>query len=377
MKGARLHAGWLAVFCLLLTGVGGLAQAPAPAPAAAAEVKKEAGAKKDTAAKKEAEIKIDDIEDIANIEADALSEQMEELEEGDHREFKVLTDDNIATLAVGDIYRSGPTFFKVKVIAKQSDKGGTFVMERIRGRLDPTGKWDRMSGEGPLTVTTRQTLLDRFVSGGIFMYPIAFLLLVGLIVTIRCLFYFREALHCPRPFAEACGKAIEQGDLAKFEELALKQKGLLGHACRVMAANMRRLTIEELKSRIEAEAVTEVGRLAFLLRVLNFVTVASPLFGLLGTVQGLIMCFESLAGETATQSKAVALAAGIKVALLTTAFGLIVALPILMAFFVFNHRLNHIANLCGVTTEEMLHELAILRRETVPSEVARVEGARK
>lgn len=313
--------------------------------------------------RKEAEIRLDDIKDIANIEADALNEQMEELEEGDHKEFKVVTDDDIVTLAAGDLYKSSGTFFKVKAIRKQSAQGGVFVMERFRGRMEPSWKWDRVSGEGPLTMATRQTLLDRFMSGGIFMYPIAALLLLGLIVALRCAFYFRVDLHCPRDLVESCGKAVEEGDLAKFEDLVLKRKGLFAHACRVMAANMRRLTVEELKSRIEAEAIVEVGRLSFLLRVLNFVTVASPLFGLLGTVQGLIMCFESLAGETATQSKAVALAAGIKVALLTTAFGLIVALPILMVFFVFNHRLSHMANLCGVATEELLHELAILRRE--------------
>lgn len=313
-------------------------------------------------AQEEMEIKLDDVEDIVDIEADALTQQMEELEEGDRREFKVATDDDISTLAVGDIYKSNQSFFKVKTIRKQTADGGVFMMARMRGRMDPSMRWNRVSGEGPLTVAARQTLLDRFFSGGPVMYFIAFLLLLWLIVVIRCLFYFRVKLHCPKAFADECAEAIEEGDIKKFEELSVKQKGLLAHTCRVMVANMRRLTVDEVKSRVEAEAVHEVGRLSFPLRVLNFIAVAAPLFGLLGTVIGMIMCFESLAGETATQSKAMAMAAGIKQALLTTAFGLIVALPALMSFFVFNYRLNQIANLCAVTGEELIHEIAVLRR---------------
>ena len=57
------------------------------------------------------------------------------------------------------------------------------------------------------------------------------------------------------------------------------------------------------------------------------------------------------------------MAAGINKALLTTAFGLIVALPSLMIFFIFNYRVNQIANLCAVTAEELIHEVAVVLRD--------------
>lgn len=197
------------------------------------------------------------------------------------------------------------------------------------------------------------------------MYPIAVLLLLLLIVTIRSLLYYRVALHCPAPFMAECSKAIEAGDLKRFEDLSVQQKGLLAHTCRVMVANIRRLTLEEIKARVEAEAIHEVGRLSFPLRLMNFIAVAAPLLGLLGTVLGMITCFDSLAGEAATQSKAMVMAAGIKQALLTTAFGLIVALPALFIFFIFNYRMNQIANLCAVSAEELIHEIAILGRDAL------------
>ena len=309
------------------------------------------------------DVPIADIEDVAEeTGAEVIAEQLEGLEEGDHKTFKIHTDDDISALKKDDIYKSNQTAFKIVSVKAKGEKGGVFTAERIRGRMDPSMRWHRMSGEGPLTLGSRETLLDRVISGGPVMYPIGFLLLLTIIVTIRLVYYYRADLHCSKEFADDCRKAIEEGDFARFEDLAVEEEGLLAHICRIIIANVRRLTIAEINSRVETEALHEVGRMSFPLRLLNFIAVAAPLLGLLGTVLGMITCFESLAGETATQSKAMAMAGGIKQALLTTAFGLIVALPSLMMFFIFNYRVNQIANLCAVTAEELVHEISIVKR---------------
>lgn len=295
-------------------------------------------------------------------ELSAIEEQMKGLEEGDMKEFKIVTDDDISKVEVGDIYKSNDTFFKISNILKKSQKGGVFYIQRYRGNMDPGFRLTRISGSGAYVIATRQTLIDRFFAGGFLMYPIAFLLLVMIIVTISCIFYLRLNVHVPFDFADQCRDAIRKGDIERFEELVMKRKGLLAHICRVIAANIKRRTAEEIKSRIEADVFHQIGRMNFPLRVLNFAAVASPLLGLLGTVTGMIRCFESLAGETATQSKAMAMAAGIKEALLTTAFGLIVALPSLTAYFVFNYRLRQIANIAAITADDIVHEVALLQR---------------
>ncbi|MFC1462066.1 MotA/TolQ/ExbB proton channel family protein [Verrucomicrobiota bacterium] len=309
------------------------------------------------------DVPIADIEDVGEeAGAEVIAEQLEGLEEGDHKEFKIHTDDDISALEEGDIYKSNQTAFKIKSVKAKGEKGGTFVVERIRGKMDPSMRWHRMSGEGPISIGSRETLLDRVISGGAVMYPIGFLLLLTIIVSIRLLYYYRTDLHCSREFADECRKAIEEGDFARFEDLAVEEPGLLAHICRIIIANVRRLTIAEINSRVETEAMHEVGRMSFPLRLLNFIAVSAPLLGLLGTVLGMITCFESLAGETATQSKAMAMAGGIKQALLTTAFGLIVALPSLMMFFIFNYRITQISNLCAMTAEEIVHEISIVKR---------------
>lgn len=324
------------------------------------------------------DVPIADVEDVSEeVGTEVVAEQLEGLEEGDHKEFKIHTTDDISALAEGDIYKSNGTAFKVKSVKAKAEKGGVFVVERIRGKMDPSMRWHRLSGEGPLTIGSRETLLDRIISGGAVMYPIAFLLLLTIIVSIRLLYYYRSDLHCSTEFAEECRKAIAEGDFAKFEDLAVEEPGLLAHICRIIIANVRRLTIAEINSRVETEAMHEVGRMSFPLRLLNFIAVAAPLLGLLGTVLGMITCFESLAGETATQSKAMAMAGGIKQALLTTAFGLIVALPSLMMFFIFNYRVTQIANQCAVTAEELVHEISIVKRaaqRAIEEEATEPEG---
>lgn len=307
------------------------------------------------------EMPLDDIEDVGS-DAELLSEQLDGLEEGDDEKFKIVTDDDITAVAVGDIYKSNQSAFKVTKIKKQSAEGGKLIMTRIRGKMDPGMKWSRLSGEGPHTMGSRETLLSRFMGGGGVMYVIAMLLLVMLIVSIRCGMYYRIDVHCNPSFVDQCRQMIAGGDLAGFEDVSVKEEGLLAQTCRVIAAGVKRLKPEEIKSRVEAEAIHEMGRISFPLKILNFVAVAAPLLGLLGTVMGMITCFDSLSGESATQSKSMAMAGGIKQALLTTAFGLIVALPSLLSYFVYSYRIGQISNLCAVIAEDLLHDIAAVQR---------------
>ena len=54
----------------------------------------------------------------------------------------------------------------------------SFDVERIRGSFDPTMTWTRVSGLGPLSIQSRETLIDRFLNGGPLMWPLALLLLL-------------------------------------------------------------------------------------------------------------------------------------------------------------------------------------------------------
>jgi biopolymer transport protein ExbB len=80
------------------------------------------------------------------------------------------------------------------------------------------------------------------------------------------------------------------------------------------------------------------------LRVLNGVATVSPLLGLLGTVVGMILTFNKIAANPQGMGKAEELAEGISMALLTTAAGLTVAIPALIAYLYFIGRVDRLVS---------------------------------
>ncbi len=120
-------------------------------------------------------------------------------------------------------------------------------------------------------------------------------------------------------------------------------------------------TIERRPDRVEAEA-QRVGSLQIQsleknVGGLSFVAQAAPLLGLLGTVIGMVELFMSLQGtETATVDAAL-LASGIWKALLTTAAGLMVAVPALAAYSYLNSRTDRFRLVLRDTVEQVLTAL--------------------
>jgi len=296
------------------------------------------------------------------VEEEAVIEPEVEDEDGDMKAFKIVTDTDISAVEEGDIYKSNTSFFRVTRVRAKGAKGGRFVVERTSGELDPGRKWTRVSGLGPATVTSRETMMTRFISGGPLMYPIAFLLLGVIVIALNSGWVYRREKQCPAEFVEKAGQSIESGDLSSFENLARGEKGLLPRICEAMVLNFAISTEEDIRIRAESEAKRQIGYLRLPLRTLNFIAAVAPLLGLLGTVMGMITCFDSLAGEAASAYKSQAMASGIKVALLTTAFGLSVAVPSLFVYFVFNARLSSLIADCEGAAAEFVHRLALNKR---------------
>jgi len=311
----------------------------------------------------EVELDMPELPDFSGQDSQ-LQMEMEDLPEGDHKTFTITTDEDISTVRPEDIYKSNGTFFKVTGVNAKGARGGKIFVERYRGEADPGLKLNRVSGEGPHTIQARHTVLDRFRSGGPLMYPIALLLLAVIIVTLQCALQYRKSLHCPARFVEECRQAIGVGNLTRFQDISLKQKGLLAHASRAIMVNFSKSTLEDCESRAKAAAGRAIDRLRFPLRLLNFISVVAPLLGLLGTVVGMITCFDSLGEQAASASKAALMASGIRVALLTTAFGLIVAVPALFIYFMFNSKLSGVVADCEQATEEFLHMIGNLLRHS-------------
>lgn len=119
-------------------------------------------------------------------------------------------------------------------------------------------------------------------------------------------------------------RAHDRGDYAEVER-GLAQGG--GHLAELVRLAVRTPDPREAQTRLEAEAGQSFLDLERGFRFLDIVTQTAPLLGLFGTVLGMIEAFQALQGAGAQVDPGV-LAGGIWVALLTTAAGLAVAMPV-------------------------------------------------
>ena len=98
---------------------------------------------------------------------------------------------------------------------------------------------------------------------------------------------------------------------------------------------------KEIQSAFELAAMSEIPKLEKRTHYLSMIANVATLLGLLGTIIGLIQSFQAVAGADSSQ-KAALLSAGISVAMNTTAFGLIVAIPSMVFHSYIQSRTNSI-----------------------------------
>lgn len=181
-----------------------------------------------------------------------------------------------------------------------------------------------------------------FMSGGWLMLPILGCSIVALAIIIeRLLFLQREKVVPPHLLAMVLHNLKNQNFNHQVLEKTLETSAL----GEVLAKG---LIYRAYGPGVMKQRMQEAGRYAVLEleRFLNFLgTIATiaPLLGLLGTVIGMIQMFSALTLESGGVVNAQGLAGGISQALLTTAFGLGVAIPSLMFHRFFHHRIDEFA----------------------------------
>jgi biopolymer transport protein ExbB len=142
----------------------------------------------------------------------------------------------------------------------------------------------------------------------------------------------RKGRVIPRAFVERFIKHLQQGSLEPNKALQLCEENGSPTAI-VFAHGIRKWgkPSVEVEQAILDGGERQVASLRKHLRVLNGVATVTPLIGLLGTVIGMIKAFNEIAGADA-MGKASQLASGIALALLTTAAGLMIAIPSLILY---------------------------------------------
>ena len=188
--------------------------------------------------------------------------------------------------------------------------------------------------------------MNIFMMGGWMMWPLA---LVSVMVTAIIIERFLLFSSCPFPagdFTTRLEKAVE-GDAAPLLD-AVGKVALLKRFADIMASTHAN---REASLRIEGEAV--VRRLEKHLSMLSILARLAPLMGLLGTVLGMISTFSEIANAQAGVNMN-QLAGGIWQALITTAAGLVIAIPALFFLHHFQSRVNAVASALSEAANAML-----------------------
>jgi biopolymer transport protein ExbB len=188
-------------------------------------------------------------------------------------------------------------------------------------------------------------ILGFFQKGGVFMYPIALVLVLGLAIAVERLFLLRRAERENRELWGQIQPLIERGDYNSAEQLAKGSDSAVGRVlgaalehARTHGATRAELELAVEESLMEVTPIIE-KRTHYLATLSNM----STLLGLLGTVIGLISAFSALAKADALE-KADLLSAGISEAMNCTAFGLMVAIPFLLIHAFLQTRTNELVD---------------------------------
>ena len=173
-----------------------------------------------------------------------------------------------------------------------------------------------------------QTSYEMFFKGGIFMWPLLACAIAGIVLIIERMMFLRENKVQWDRFHFELKSALKENNLEKAIVLAAKTKGMIG---RVMQELLLRVQAGErdVEAATEKEILNEMASMEKSRGWLATIIQVAPLLGLIGTVQGMIMCFMTIE-ETATADPRV-LANGIYTALITTFAGLLIAIPLSLA----------------------------------------------
>ncbi len=184
-------------------------------------------------------------------------------------------------------------------------------------------------------------MFDLLLKGGWLMWPIVISSIFSLAIIIDKALYFLKIKVNSTKLLSEIADFVRRARFKEAIELCEKKITPLTNTLKTGLLNYDRPK-EVIRQMIEEVSLYEIPKLEKNLNFLATIAHISPLLGLLGTVTGIINCFYTIQEKTASLGivNPADLAKGIYEALLTTAFGLVVAIPSYIAYNYFVSRVN-------------------------------------
>ena len=176
------------------------------------------------------------------------------------------------------------------------------------------------------------------LSGGIIIWPIILLSIISLAIVLEKTWNLARDIIIPKNLTENLISLVSEESLSEKKIKKMSNDSVLGS---IFAKLIREKNKDKTSLRLKAEEVGrfEVNRLEQYLSLLGTIATVSPILGLLGTVMGMINIFSNLLESNLGSVSP--LAGGIAEALVTTAAGLIVAIPTLIFYRHFSRTIEN------------------------------------
>jgi biopolymer transport protein ExbB len=215
-------------------------------------------------------------------------------------------------------------------------------------QVEPTGILEKMAGSGAV---------EQFQKGGRFMWPILFLLIVGIAVIIERFYTLGRARTNVRALMNRVISSLREKGIDAAIQVCENTRGPIPA---ILHAGLRRsnISIEASEKAIESAGVVELSFLERGLLVLATIANVAPLLGFLGTVSGMIAAFDAIAAADQVNAKLVA--SGISEALITTFAGLVVAIPMSLGHNIFVAQIDRFVIEMQETSADLVDTLVDL-----------------
>lgn len=212
-----------------------------------------------------------------------------------------------------------------------------------------------------------ESLIRFFQDGGLFMYPIAIVLVIGLAITLERFISLSAAKRRNRAAFEELLPVLQKRDFKLALNMANDNNSDIAN---IFAAGIMRIPSstrrEDIEYAMEEGLMETLPRLEKRTQYVATLANISTLLGLLGTIIGLIAAFSAVANADPAD-KAALLSQSISVAMNTTAFGLIAAIPLLLSHVLLQTRTNEIVDSLEMAGVKFLNIITEQRKAPAPA----------
>jgi biopolymer transport protein ExbB len=238
---------------------------------------------------------------------------------------------------------------------KVSDTSAKATQDSAVSEVQPSADTTALTANVDEGKSFHQVLKEKFIQGGAgWMTPILLVLILGLALVVERIIYLNLATTNTEKLLNGVENALNNGGVNAAKELC---KNTRGPVASIFYQGLDRFDegLEIIEKSIVSYGGVQMARLERNLSWIGLFIALAPMLGFLGTVVGMVQAFDSI--EQAGDISPTVVAGGMKVALLTTVFGLIVAI-ILQIFF--NYLVNKIEGIVNTMEDASISFMDII-----------------